>query len=469
MTDTSAPHRWEQLATSRLVVTGLVLVLAVPNLIRGPVLLADDYVWLRNAMVHGWLGAGGPRTYSRPFAMMGANLTFGLIGPHPLPLYLVQIVLWALAALAVLGLLRRVLPAHLALLVTVVWLLLPNHLSLEYWLSTSGAWSAIAACAYGLSKIIDDTRRDRVPWVGIALVTAGMLFYEVTALVAFAGVVLLPWLLTGRFQRRTAAIGVTALLLATAWSLGWNSSYPGSSTTWLPGEILLTGTLSSGLFPFGGPGRALSFALVLCVVAVAVGLLRRKRRRPRRGELMVLAGAGVICCGVAPQVHLLTSFYGTQDRSNTVTSIGLAVLLVGLALVVLRPVGDRTARRVIGVSLFAALAVLGAGIRATQGRIYHAQGVQAAAAIRRLGSPSHGRPVEVPAPFVGTQWIAGLGDGWNASAALQFRTHDPRAVVWVVAGCRASGPPTVDPLAAFGSGPLFQPRPGCAASPDPAP
>jgi hypothetical protein len=401
--------------------------------------------------------------------MLGADLTFGLIGPHPLALYLVQVVLWLLAALAVLGLLRRLFPAREALLVTVVWLVLANHLSLEYWLSTSQAWSAVAACAFGLSLIVDDSRRDRLPLRGLALVTLGVLFYEVTGGVALAGVTVLPWIVTGRFKRRTALVGMGALALAAAWSLGWNSSYPGPTANWMPVEIFLTGTLSGGLSPLSRSGRLVSLVLTIGIVVVLVRVIRRGRRRLLRAEQMSLAGAAVIVLGAIPQVRLPTRWYGMEDRSNTVCAVGLALLLVGLARLALRPLRERTARRVVGVALVAVLAVVTGVIRARQGALYHRQGAAAAAAVTQLTHRPDHHPALVHIPFVEAHWVYGIADGWNATAALQLRTGDPRAVVWVLVGCKANGPPLSDPLATFGAVPVNQRAPSCAGRSHPSP
>jgi len=439
----------EGTTTSRLAVGALVLLLAVPNLVRGPQLLADDYIWLRNARFGGWFAAGGPRTYSRPASMLGADLTFGLIGPHPLALYLVQVALWLVAALAVLGLLRRLFGPRAALAVTLVWLLVPNHTSLEYWLSTSQAWSALAVAAFGISRIIDDTRRDRTPWVGIALVTLGVLFYELTGGVALAAVTVLPLLLTGRFQRRTAVVGVLAIGAASAWSLAWNSSYPGVTSTWLPMELVLTGTLSLGLSPYSPAGRLLSLAITVAVLVVGYQAWKRPRLRRREPYRLVLSGAAVVALGVLPQVRLQTNFYGMYDRSNTVAAIGTALVLVGLA--ELAQLRLRAAQRPwASWAAVAVLLVLAVVVRAHVGREYHDQGRRAAIAVDHLRRAGTHYPLVVGKPFVDGDWIYGLQDGWNATAALQARSGDGRAVVWVRNGCIASGPPLDQPRATFG-------------------
>ncbi len=457
-------------AAPRLVVSLLVLVLALPNLIRGPELLADDFVWLRNARFGGWLAAGGPRTYSRPASMLGADLTFGLIGPHPLAIYVVQIGLWLLAALAVLGLLQRLLTRQLALVVTLVWLVVPNHTSLEYWLSSLLAWASVAVAAYGLSRIIDDSRRDHFPLAGILLVTLGMLFYEITAGVALAGVLVLPWLVTGRFHKRTAAYGVTAIAAATAWSLAWNSSYPGATATWLPFETVLTGTLSLGFAPWGQGGRLIALLLTAGVLVVLVQAWQRPRRLRTWPTRLVLSGAAVVALGVIPQVRLQTNFYGVYDRSSTIASIGVALLLVGLGLFLVRQVRAATARNVVAVGLVAVLLVVAVGIRAQIGARYHQQGRAAAAAVASLARRPARFPLLVRSPYVDEVWIYGLQDGWNASAALQARTGNRKAVVWVRGSdCVATGPPLDDPLATFGSRPALFRLPHCVVPPKHSP
>src|ERR1044071_1645213 len=68
--------------------TGLVAAVAIavclPNLLNGPGPIADDWVFLRNARFDGWLHAAGPRQSGRPGGALVYDLTFGLIGNHPL-------------------------------------------------------------------------------------------------------------------------------------------------------------------------------------------------------------------------------------------------------------------------------------------------------------------------------------------------------------------------------------------------
>lgn len=458
---------------SRLCVLSIVGLLALPNLIAGPVLLADDYVWLRNAHFGGWLRAGGPRTYSRPASLLGCDLTFGLIGPHPLALYLVQAALWALAALAVLGLMRRLLDPLLALGVCVVWLLIPNHLSLEYWLSTSQVWNAIAALCFGLSLLIDDVRRERFPWRGLCLLCLAPLFYEVTICAAFVGAIAVPWALLGRARLRIAAVGCGGLVAVAGWSLYWSSSYPGTVALWLPTDLLIRGPFSIGLNPYGLPGQTAAFLLILVILGCVATVIRR------RGSLlisqkMVLSGAALIVLGVLPQLKLLTWFYGMSDRSNAVGALGTALILVGVAHVLVHHAPRlRLSGELVACALAIPLALLAVAVRADQLPIYQSEGRATTKVISALALQPTDKPIQVKGPITpgssaDNPLIYGLLDGWNATPALQLQTGSPTAVVWVMWGCVAIGPPADRPMVAYGSTRSYFLVEDCDPQPSPA-
>lgn len=463
----AAPERApEGVWPHRLVVSAVVVALALPYLIRGPVFLADDYVWLRNAHFNGWLSAGGHRMYGRPGALLTYDITFGLLGPHPLPIFLAQVVLWLAAALAIFGLLRRLVSPRVASAVTLVWLVLPNHTSLERWLSTSQAWVALALVAFGISLLIDDTRRERLPWRGIALVAVSVLFYEMTAALALVAVVLVPWLLTGRLQRRTSLIGIAAIAGPTIWALASMSAYPGAAAAaWIDPTTIIPGTLALGLDPRWVTGMAVASVLA----AVGAGVLLRgaatRFRRTTQPEWLVLAGLALCLLGVIPQLKLHTDFYGMYDRSNTISGVGAAMVLVGVAWLAGRLLAGRT-RQVIAVAALVAFVVVAGLIRVSWDRNYEKEARVVNQGLHKIEHRDLSHPVIVHPPFARGFRLVGLGDGWNASAALQLRTGDPNAIVWVKPWkeCAANGPPIDKPQAVYGQTPgrrhLTNCRPG---------
>ncbi len=80
---TGSPVGWRERVERQpaLVVVAVVAVLAVPHLLAGPEIMADDWMWIRNGEFLGWWDAGGSRQAGRPGAFVLYALTFGLIGP----------------------------------------------------------------------------------------------------------------------------------------------------------------------------------------------------------------------------------------------------------------------------------------------------------------------------------------------------------------------------------------------------
>jgi hypothetical protein len=477
-TITAPPRRriWERVESqARAVVVAFVALLALPYLVRGPALIADDFIWLRNARFGGWLAAGGPRALSRPGELLGTNLIFGLLGPRPLLLYAVQVALWMVAALAVLGCLRRLLGLRVALVVTLLWLWIPNHVSLEHWSSTWQIWAAIALLAFGVSRLIDSARAGKTSIIGLFLIAGSITFYELTVGIAVVAVVVGPWYVAGRFQRRTAVLGVALCGAAALWSLVAGTTYPGGASGSLTVSWVLSGVFSLGFAPWSKTGRLVMTVVSLLMVVVLFDAVRRADRHLRQSTKLLMGGMGIIVLGVLPLANFQTNFYGLYDRSNAVSSIGVAMVLTALALwirdftkakALMAPRLSIIAGCGFGLVMTLALAV-GAFQRISWNRTYHQQGADAVSVVRELGEGMQQIPILVNSRVADEPRFAGLIDGWNASAALQLKTGDQRAVVWVVGDCIANGPPVDRPGAAYGSAPFAHRMLGCTDEPTP--
>src|SRR5258708_1611724 len=85
--------------------------IALPYLLRGPKLLMDDFAFSAGGR---FIGVGHAAEYSdrfgRPMAFLINNLEFGGIGPHPLPLYLLQVAVGAAVAVSLFVVAKRFLP-----------------------------------------------------------------------------------------------------------------------------------------------------------------------------------------------------------------------------------------------------------------------------------------------------------------------------------------------------------------------
>lgn len=459
---------------STLAVAVVVVGLALPYLFRGPTLLADDWVWIRNAQHAGMWAAGGARQVGRPGALLLYALTFGLIGAHPTVLYLVQIAAWVVAALALLALLREWLAPRIALLTVLVWIVVPSHASLEHWASTLQAWVALALFFVGTRFVLRAARDDRVSWLGLVLLASSIACYEaVTAIAIVAAIVpALVWR-SERFRRHV--LGLAVLALPVAWALSKRTVYPpGTSGGWrLSIRSALRTNFELGLAPQSHAAHLVS-AVLLSAAVVGAALLVGARRGWRAPEMMIGAGLAVIVLGVIPFFSLYTTFYGMYDRTTVVSGVGTALCLVGLlrlAVEACRVVGRRAAPRtlfaaaaVLPVLAIAALAASSVPVRSQWDRNYHRLGARAATVAATLARHNHdGSRIEVKAPLVDDGPVKGLGDGWNATAAVQVVSGQRSTVVWVMRGCRASGPPSNNPTATYGTGKTSRLDQGCVA------
>ena len=169
ITDVSARARAVDRRTA-LALALLVVVLAVPYLLRGPKLFLDDWWVLRNRHFSGVLGAAGhQQAVSRPGAWLVFTGAFGLIGRHPVPLYVLQTALNAAIAASLFLVLRRFVTWGLATAVVVVRALLPNHSAMDHWASTLAIVVALLLLLVGAVLLIRACDGDGHPWAAIAL------------------------------------------------------------------------------------------------------------------------------------------------------------------------------------------------------------------------------------------------------------------------------------------------------------
>src|SRR5829696_1017661 len=113
-------------------IVALAVSVATAYAIAGTNFVLDDWYTLRNAHFDGaWAAAGENQRVARPGAWLVYALIFGAIGRHPLPVLLLQSGLSLASALLFFLLLRRLVPQALAGVAACLWLLLPNHTSLE--------------------------------------------------------------------------------------------------------------------------------------------------------------------------------------------------------------------------------------------------------------------------------------------------------------------------------------------------
>lgn len=416
----------------------------VPALVGGPGALADDWVFLRNSRFDGWLHTAGPRQSGRPGGALVYDLTFGLIGNHPLVLALVQTVLLAVAAVAILFALRAFVTPALALAATLVWLVVPNHSSLEHWFSTAQALVALALLAFGVGLLAHAADRDVSRLPAYLALAGAICCYEPTAAVAVAAVVAVPMLRGRRPSVRDVVVGAAVVGVPIIWALTHRTVYE-RSPGWVDPTLVLPGNLSLGLAGFGLQGRLVTGVGLAIALAVLAHWQRAGMRDLAEDERLALAGAIVLVLGVVPLARFPTNFLGLDDRLTVVSGVGAAMVWTGGAAAALRLVG-RARARVLAPALLIALACIVLPLRIDRQRDYGDAADAALAEAARLVTLTEGeRFVDVTGALANVGRIYGLNDGWNASAAVQVLSGDPTRVVHT----DGIGPDPDDPTQAF--------------------
>ena len=420
----------------------VVVALATPYYLAGVHFLADDFVWLRNAHFDGWWQAGGLRTAGRPGGWLTAALTFGAIGAHPAVLYGLMTGLRVLAAVCVYRCLAEFVRRNVALAVVLVWILTPNHLTLEIWLSTIAAPIALALLAEGVTRLARAWRADDTRTIVIAyLMLAGAVaVYELTAGVALLAVVVVPYMVGRSPDWRRGVLGLVVVTIPAGWAYLRSSVYGrGVATGHLDPSVVLPGHLSMGLAPFGAQGRLLTVMALAAIVWALVRAVRMGAGRAELGERLVLAGTVVLFFGVAPLASFDTNFFGMPDRLTLVSGVGAAMVWTGGALVVARYV-RRPQPVLVAVTVMFLVVVV--PVRFVRTSDYEDAGRRAHAEIAALSAQGRSTPVfDVPGPVadVGRSW--GLNDGWNATAAVQVALDDPRVTIGTMIYGERVGPP----------------------------
>lgn len=429
-----------------LVVLALVVVLALPGLLVGPNITADDWVWVRNGEFLGWWDAGGTRQVGRPGAFALYAIVFGLAGPHPLAHLLVQVALWAGAAVAVLVALREVLAQRTALLVVVLWLVLPGHTTLELWASTSQAWVAVGLLAVGVRQVARWARGSAPLWPALLALGMAGAFYEVAFVAVPVAVGLVDRAVSGQWRRRVAAWAALACAPAAIWSLVSASVYGDAIDTterfWVEH---LGGPLSLGL---SGLDRGIAILVLLVGLLAVLPLARGYVAASEEDRWLLIGGLALVVAGTLPALRSYTLPYGMGNRLTAISGIGAAMFWVGA----LRPYRTRLQgplpRVVVALVLLVSVA-----IRVDHVTEWDEVGDQAASEAGRLAAELRrsGEKVLVePEELAVEHLFYGLYDGWNATAAAQVTADDPTVVVQVDVGCLRSGPLPADPLEQYG-------------------
>jgi len=383
----------------------------------------DDWYTLRNAHFDGALAAAGEdQRLARPGAWLVYAVVFGVIGPHPAVVLVLQGAVVAATAVLLVLVLRRFLPSPLATLAAALWVMLPNHTSLEAWASASNIALALLLGVAGCFLL----GRSELGTAGIAgaavLMATAALCYEAVIPAALLAALALPWLADGRPRWAPVVAVGTGLVLVATWILThW---HPGKPVT--IGETDLTQAVGAhlgwGVVPAGVAADLVTLVgLAGVTLAVARVVLPSQRGRAGPAEWCVVAGLVVIGVGTVPFAFYLYAPLGAGDRLTVVSSVGGAMVWAGL-------VGMAWAwHRLAGAVGLAALVALSAAVRVERAVLWHRAGRDAVAILdgirERFPEPT-GTIVIGPEPIQRDN-IAAFVDQSNIDAAVQLVYGDP--------------------------------------------
>lgn len=305
---------------------------------RGAGYLLDDYYTLGNARIHGALGAYGHDLFlSRPGAGLLYALIFGVLGGHPLAGLLLMTAIGAASAVTLYLLMARFVRWELAATTAGLWVLLPNHSSLEYWQSAAPlAMSVLLVLAGGV--LIARPRPGRLEWLlAVGFFVAASLTYEAVLPAAALLALLGPHLAGGRLRLRPLVLASAGFAGAGLWILANRTDLKQVNTEFGRLRQALPGHFGWGIVR-AGPLASILLALALSGVTVCLARLALPsfRSSTGSGERMVAAGMVVIALGVLPFAAYLYAPLGAGDRFNLVSAIGGALTWVGLGAVLWR-------------------------------------------------------------------------------------------------------------------------------------
>jgi len=438
----------DRVALATIVVLGLVL--TVVQIVIGPGLVLDDWYALRNAELDGTFHAAdsGLRA-ARPGAAFTFGLAFGVVGDDRIGLVLFRMAVVVAVAVLCFLILRRFLPVGPSATVALVWLVLPNHMSLEFW--PSALVSSVSLMAVLLGWLL----MCRTPSSVWSLATACVLFafavltYESNALpVAVAGLAL-PWLATGRPQWvQTAAVWGT-LALTTLWSLTHWHSVKSARNSLSAYPDVVQAHFGWGVFPDDvAPIGVVLFsgAAVWALLRLAMPSFRGSAGAPER---LVLAGLVVMVVGSVTFVLYFYAPLGAGDRVSYMSSLGGAMVMVGLLWTLWRrrqPVAALALIVVVGTTLV---------VRADRSRTWVTAGADADRIIEAIKGtdPSCTAIYLGPMP-IQRQNVAAFLDASNVDGAVQlalgrrdvkgFMTFDEETFSQIPEGCRVDIRPLSD-------------------------
>ena len=332
---------------AHLVLGALVLSRAAFYVVDGVNFIFDDWsLEALRAESGAWssVPAGQDLVHARPGAWLTFTVLHGLIGSHPLVHFAVLTGLYLVVVLLLYAVFSRFITRSMALLVVGCWVILPIHNSMALWTGTS----QITVCALlFLGGLLALTYGRWLP-AGLGF-AASILSYELSLPMAAAAAIvvatpMLPLLASAAPPVRPLTIVARVKVLIMVGLAGWwakaHSVYP------LELRVPSPATLWSAHFGIGLFGSLSTEDILVSVMAglIAAGVavclvwwLSGDRARDG-GPSLVVAGAAVSALGLYVSFTLFTSVLGLNDRIYSLSSIGAAMMLVGVTVFLWRRV-----------------------------------------------------------------------------------------------------------------------------------
>lgn len=376
----------------------------------------DDWYSVRGALFEGWTGVvDSELRAARPGALLAYALTFGLWPGAPEPSMAAQSLLFLGASVLLLLLLRRFLPPVIAAAIVVTWAVQPNQMSLETWPSATVATLGLGFLLGGALVVLRDPESWISAWGAALLLGASVLTYEATVVPAALAVVLLPWIATGRPHWRPIVAGAVVLGCSGLWILAHWHSAKAVQRDYGAYPQLLDAHFGWGVAPEGFVGSLLA-ATALAGIAVALARLALPSMRRSAGipERLVLSGLVVMVSGSIVFVAYFYAPLGAGDRVSFVSSVGGAMVWVGLAWMVGRM------WRPAGVAVMVVVLSLGLVVRWERTQLWATAKADAERIVEVVRSvdPSCATVTFGPAP-IQEKNVAAFLDQSNVDAAVQ--------------------------------------------------
>jgi hypothetical protein len=394
---------------------GLSLLASLLYAVLGTGYVLDDWFTLRYAHFDGaWAAAGPDQHTARPGAAVVYAVVFG-IGQHPLAVLAIQAVIGAATAALLVVVFRAYFPAAVALGAALLWVVLPNHTSLEVWASATNIALCVLLAVAGTALLRSPQRA--VQGVALVLFAAAALCYEAVIPLVAVLIVVVPWVRRGRPDWPLVAAGAVTQGAVALWIV----------THWHPGKHVASGVADLtqvlgahfgwGIAPDGPVASVLLLAgLIGTAVAVARVAMPSLRSASGPAERAVLTGWAVIVLGTLPFAKYLYAPLGAGDRFNFVSAIGGALVWAGLLAML------AAWRRPLALAAIVVLVAAGCYARVERAVIWHRAAHDARAiqqgVLESIPDPQ-GVIVIGPAP-IQQQNIAAYLDQSNIAAALQI-------------------------------------------------